>query len=137
MAVFLDTGFLIALKNADDENYEVAVAEMKSLLRGQRGSLFTSDYVIDEVLTLAQRKLRSQQKVSEIADYMLYSPRISLIPLSTSDFDQALENFWKYFDRGLSFTDCTILAQCKSLEIENVASFDKRHFEGVIGMVPE
>ncbi len=136
LAVFLDTGFLIAVKNSDDKHHKTAIKEMRELLQGKLGKIFTSDYILDELLTLARNKLKSKVKVQEIADFILLSPRISVLALAPNDFTQALDFFWKHFENGLSFTDCTILVQCSSLEVENVATFDS-HFHGLLGVIPQ
>jgi len=54
--VFLDTSFLFAFYNADDEDHIKAIDIANEL--SDRNTIFViSDYIIDELLTLAHVKL--------------------------------------------------------------------------------
>jgi predicted nucleic acid-binding protein len=53
LSVFTDTGLFIALNNRSDTNHERATALMKEALEGNYGTIFASDYVIDESVTTA------------------------------------------------------------------------------------
>jgi len=45
MAVFLDTGFLLAVKNKDDKNFQIAQSWMRRFLKNEFGEIFTSTLV--------------------------------------------------------------------------------------------
>ena len=134
MGVFLDTGFILAFKNADDKNHDIALNWMKRFLKNEFGEIYTSTYVFDELLTLALVRLRNEEFAKNIGEYLLNSLRIQIISLNQKDFLNSWDLFQKYIKKGLSFTDCTILAQSKRLKCNIVATFDK-HFDGLIGTI--
>ena len=53
-----------------------------------------------------------------------------------SDFAQAWKLFQRYDDKGLSFTDCTILAQVERLELDAVFTFDAGFRKVGVKVVP-
>ncbi len=132
MAVFLDTGFLLAMKNEEDKHHANAQALMRILLTNKHGAIYTSTFVFDEMVTLALVRLRNRAFAIDIGTYLLTSPRITVLPVLPQDFQESWVLFKKYADQGLSFTDCSILAQCHRLECEYVATYDG-HFKGLIG----
>lgn len=131
MAVFLDTGFLLSFKNEDDNNFSDAQTWMKRFLKNEFGIIYTSTYVFDELVTLALIRLKRSDFAINIGNYVLSSPRINLVEVTQQDFNRAWERFGKFSEERLSFTDCSILAQCERLNCNFLATFDK-HFKGLI-----
>ena len=134
MGVFLDTGFILAFKNADDTNHDIAQNWMMRFLKNEFGEIYTSTYVFDELVTLALVRLRNEEFAKNIGDYLLNSIRIQIIILDQKDFLNSWDLFQKYIKKGLSFTDCTILSLSTRLKCNLVATFDK-HFKGLIGTI--
>ncbi len=132
VTVFLDTGFILAVKNRDDKHHKSAQSWMQRFLKNEFGQVLTSHYVFDELVTLALVRLEREDLAKNAGDYLLKSPRISLINVSCDDFNRACDLFQQYMQQGLSFTDCSILAQCERLHCNFVATF-KAHFKGLIG----
>lgn len=132
MPVFLDTSFILALKNKNDKNNKQAQQWMKRFLKNEFGKIFTSTFVFDELVTLIMVRLNNLKFAKNIGDYILNSPRINLLTLSRDDFSETWKYFQKYGVNGLSFTDCAILIQCKAMRCKMLATFD-RHFIGLIG----
>ncbi len=58
MAVFLDTGFLLAVKNKDDKNFQTAQSWMKRFLKNEFGVIYTSTLVFNELVTLALVRIK-------------------------------------------------------------------------------
>ena len=52
MTVFVDTCIFVALRNADDEHHERSKGLMRRALKGEFGSIYMSDYVIDEAMAI-------------------------------------------------------------------------------------
>jgi len=134
MAVFVDTGIFVALRNADDEYHERSRELMKRALKGEFGRVYTSDYVIDETVTVALMRTRSHELAVDVGEYLIKSPRIIKLWVAKENFDAAWENFQKFKDRPMSFTDCTSLALAKKNNISQIMSFDSG-FDGLIPRV--
>ena len=134
MGVFLDTSFIIALKNADDKNHNIAQNWMKRFLKNEFGEIYSSTYVFDELVTLALKRLHNGEFALNLGEYLLKSPRVKLSNLDQKDFQKSWEFFKKYIKKGLSFTDCTILTLSIRLNCNILATFDK-HFNGLMGII--
>ncbi len=135
MVVFLDTGFILAVRNEDDLNHIRAKGLMKECLSGKYGQIIVSDFIFDETVTLTLIRTRNKTLVEDIGKFILDSSRILLIHLSETEFLATWEYFLKYFERGLSFTDCSLLVMAKLFEGNvYIATFD-RHFNGLIARI--
>ena len=82
-------------------------------------------------MTLALVRIKRPDFAINVGNYVLKSRRIKLISLTDDDFKKSWEGFQKYKEKGLSFTDSTILIHCKRLNCNFLATFDK-HFKGLI-----
>ena len=131
MGVFLDSGFILALKNKDDKNFKSAQTWMKRFLKNEFGKIYTSTLVFNELVTLALVRIKRAGFAKNLGEFLLNSPRISIIGLSNEDFTRSWENFQKYIEKRLSFTDCSILVHCERLNCNFLATFDS-HFKGLI-----
>ena len=131
VGVFLDTGFILALKNKDDKNFTIAQTWMKRFLKNEFGKIFTSTFVFNELVTLALIRIKRADFAKNLGNYLLYSPRITLIELMNEDFNKSWEYFQKYIEKRLSFTDCSILVHCERVDCNFLATFDS-HFKGLI-----
>jgi predicted nucleic acid-binding protein len=132
MAIFIDTGIFVALRNADDEFHDRSKELMKQALRGGFGRIYTSDYVIDEAITTALVRTKRHDLALDLGKYMMESPRIARLRVDESAFENAWEKFKSLKDKPLSFTDCTSLALIEKRRIKQIMSFDS----GFDGMVP-
>ena len=132
MAVFLDTSFLIALKNQDDKNHKIAQSWMERFLKNEFGQIHTSHFVFDEIVTLALLRIKNKELAIDLGNYLLKSPRISVVGLKEKDFQNSWKKFQNLSDKGLSFTDCTIMIQSERLKCSLIATFDQ-HFEVLYG----
>jgi predicted nucleic acid-binding protein len=135
VVVFLDTGFILAIRNSDDNNHAKATKIMKECLSGKFGRIIVSNFVFDETVTLTLVRTHNKNLVMDIGNYIFNSPRIHLLHLSETEFLATWEMFLKYFEKGLSFTDCSILVMAKLFE-NNVfiATFDS-HFKGLLSVI--
>ncbi|MBD3196743.1 MAG: PIN domain-containing protein [Candidatus Lokiarchaeota archaeon] len=131
MGVFLDTGFLIGLKNKEDKNFDQAQLWMKRFLKNEFGEIYTSTYIFDEVVTLALVRLKNIDFAKDIGKYILSSPRIHLIEITIIDFENSWKLFKKFSNNRLSFTDCSILVLYKRLKCKFLGTFDS-HFKGLV-----
>ena len=135
MVVFLDTVFILAIRNSDDINHIKATKIMKECLSGKFGRIIVSNFVFDETVTLTLVRTHNKNLVKDIGDYILNSPRINLLHLSETEFLATWELFLRYFENGLSFTDCSLLVMAKLFESNvYIATFDG-HFKGLLSVI--
>jgi hypothetical protein len=124
MAVFIDTGVFVALRNADDELHIRSRELMKRALKGEYGRTYTSDYVIDEAITTALVRTRRHDFAVDIGKYIIESPRITKLWTTKEAFDLAWEKFKAFADKPLSFSDCVSLALMEKNRVNQMMSFD-------------
>ena len=134
MAVFIDTGVFVALRNADDELHIRSKQLIKKALKGEFGRVYTSDYVIDEAVTTALVRTRRHDLAVDIGKYIIESPRITKLWTAKDAFDVSWQKFKTFKDKPLSFTDCASLALMEKNRIKQIMSFDSG-FDGLIQRV--
>jgi hypothetical protein len=122
MKLFVDTSAWLALNDRSDQFHALAVEKLASIRAG-RISLVTSDYVLDESVTII--RLRASHAAAVIfGQSILGSSVIDLIPVGSDDRLAAWEIFKKYADQDFSFTDCTSFALMRKLCLKTAFSFD-------------
>jgi predicted nucleic acid-binding protein len=130
--IFVDTGAWFALLVPEDRDHEAA----ESWLARNAQPLVTTDYVIDELLTLLRVRGHSQRAVK--AGQTLLGEQIARIAwVSPADVRQGWEYFRRYHDKLWSFTDCVSRAVIERLGIRQAFAFDK-HFRqfGSLDVLP-
>ena len=131
MAVFIDTGVFVALRNADDELHIRSKQLIKKALKGEFGRVCTSDYVIDEAVTMALVRTGRHDLAVDIGKYIIESPRIKKLWTAKDAFDMAWQKFKAFKDKPLSFSDCVSLALMEKNRVKQIMSFDSG-FDGLI-----
>lgn len=63
MSVFVDTGVFYAHHDTDAERHDAAVAAFDALLDGTYGQRYTSEYILDEAVTLTRARTDSFEAV--------------------------------------------------------------------------
>ena len=132
MPVFVDTGAWFAHFVRRDPDHQAALQWMKA----NRLPLLTTDFVLDELLTLL--KLRESHSVAvAVGDTLLHKGAARIERVSEEDFVRAWEVFQQYKDKEWSFTDCTSKVAIERLGITHAFAFDT-HFEqfGTVIRVP-
>ncbi|MGM0652979.1 MAG: type II toxin-antitoxin system VapC family toxin [Bacillota bacterium] len=124
--IFVDTGAWYALKNKNDPNYP-AVYRFFGNLPVAGIVCYTSDYVIDEAVTLTRVRLKNHKVAATLAEELLSEKAARLVFVAPYYLPRALEIYKKYGDQLFSFTDCTSFAIMESLKIEEALAFDQ-HF---------
>jgi hypothetical protein len=121
--VFIDTSGWAALFVKNDINHKKAVTIFAEL-KDSQASLYTSDYVIDETITVISARSSHQQSV--FAGNVLFSSKIVRnIYVSPQYLESAWKLYQKYYDKEFSFTDVTSFVIVKDMGIEKVFSFDR------------
>ena len=122
MGIFLDTSFLVALANADDEKHKSAQSVKARIASKELGQPYISDYIFDELVTFLKARQVRPEKVEEFGDSLLEDESIKLLKVDSAVFLRSWELFKK--SAGLSFTDCTSIVLAREFGIKNIASFD-------------
>ncbi len=129
ISVILDTSFLVAFYDLDDDNHKRADEFIKEFEGGKFGRLIISDYIFDETITLLKKYI-GNKKTTEIGKYLLNS--LEFIGMETRLFELSWD-LSKKFDE-LSFTDCSIIATMKHYNIDYLATFDSG-FNGFVKVI--
>jgi len=129
MAIFIDAGVFCAYANSHDVHHLAAQEILREIFLGENEKAITTDYVFDEVVTVALRKTNKATAL-ELGEFIMNS-EIFLAGVDATIFRKAWEIFLG--KKNFSFTDCTILAFMNLFGISKVATFDKE-FEKVKGI---
>jgi len=133
-ALFVDTaGWVMMADGSDPLHRKGCTARDEHLKR--RGVLVTTDYVIDETLTLLRMRLgldtarRFWWMISE-------SARVELETISPDRAHRAREWFFSWQDKDFSFTDCTSFVTMKDLGLVRTLTSDHHFVQAGFDIVP-
>jgi uncharacterized protein len=124
-AVFLDTGYVLALELSNDQNHRIAVKHWRSL-RKRLPPLVTTSYVFDEVVTYFNGR-GHHAKAVEVGNRLLTSPSVQFVQVDEELFKEGWQYFQVHQDKDYSFTDCISFVVMKRSRIESAFAFDQ-HF---------
>ena len=131
-SIFFDSWGWIAVVDRKDPYHQVAKAFYQEYIKGG-GIPTTTDYILDEVLTVLRRRL-VHQVVVEFGEGIFEAIKIQKLRFELIDNrrrEKAWELFKKYQDKpDLSFTDLTSFVVMSEFKISNVFTGDE-HFEKV------
>lgn len=124
MKVFIDTGAFLALADNSDFSHDITTSVYQKILK-QKAIVYTSNYVIDEVITLIRSRVGHDAAVAFIKGFEI--SKIPVLRITEIDENLAINIFIKYRDKKFSFTDCTSFALIDRYAINAVMSLDE-HF---------
>jgi predicted nucleic acid-binding protein len=130
--IFVDTGAWFAAFVPNDADHTAADA----WLEANTEWLVTTDYVIDELLTLM--KIRGEfRRALRLGASLVAEEITQIIWVLPGDIQQAWDIFQRYHDKGWSFTDCVSRVVMERLGIQRAFAFDD-HFRqfGTVIVVP-
>lgn len=142
MSVLIDTSVWFAKVHERDDSHDLAQSFFSACLEGEHGPVYTTTDVVDEALTLALARGKSEAygMVRDLAGFFglrSYPPSVA----SVLDVDHSVqEEAWGLLKRhcdgkALSFTDCTSLVLARDYRVDAIASLDD-DFEGLFPRVP-
>lgn len=133
-AVFIDTaGWMACADRADPAHVACCTIRDSTLEAGH--ALITTDYVVDETLTLIRFRLGLDAAEAWWRQIDL-SSRVRWERIDSDRFERARHLFLQYRDKELSFTDCTSVAVMRELKLTQVITTD-RHFQQIgLQMLP-
>ncbi len=130
--IFVDTSAWFAAYVPNDAHYPAADALLHSTVE----RLITTDYVLDELLTLL--KARGEfQRALVLGEQILHGSAARLEWVQPTDVLQAWQVFLTHKDKAWSFTDCVSRVVMERLGITRAFAFDD-HFRqfGSVTVVP-
>ena len=138
MSVFVDTGVFCAHHDVDADCHEDAVRVFDEILDGRYGQPYTSDYVLDEAITLTRARTGSFEAANSLAKRVCgtgpYPAVVELCHTAPDDVTETLDIYRRYADHDLSFTDAMTIRLCESRGFDVVCSFDS-DFDGLVERV--
>lgn len=124
--LFVDTAGWMAMADAKDPVHKPTIAARTEWME-KGGTLVTSNYIVDETLTLIRMRL-GIDAASKWWDLVSESPRCYIEWISPERAQKSLLWFFKWWDQSFSFTDCTSFVVMRELRLEKVLTTDK-HFK--------
>lgn len=122
-SIFVDTSGWYATIVRKDRDHKVA----KQFLTNNELSLITSDYVVDETVTLLQSRIGHHYAV-RFLNTLESSQKIQLIYLTPSHISETIKLFRNRPDKGWSFTDCSSFVLMQQYKIQVAFALDE-HFQ--------
>ena len=107
-----------------------------TLLAANNSPLLTTDYVVDETLTLL-RVRGERQRALHLGERFFRDGLAEIHKITAADLLLAWETFQQFDDKGWSFTDCTSKVVMEQLGVTVAFAFD-HHFKqfGTVQVVP-
>lgn len=130
--IFVDTSGWFASIVPSDPNHGDAVRWVTQARR----SLFTTDYVIDETLTVLLARGEKRRAV-QLGKRLFESGAVQVHFLTSQEIRSAWQIFRDFTDKQWSFTDCTSKLIIEQFGLTHAFSFDE-HFRqfGSVVVVP-
>lgn len=121
MTGLLETGFLLAVIDADDSLHSSCVAALQS-----ESHPVLPDVVLPELSYLILRELGH----SVLANFLRAVASGELIQARSTaeDLVRAADLLEKYADNKVDFVDCAIVAMAERLKVTKILTVDRRHF---------
>ena len=124
-AVFVDTGYLLALELTNDQHHQAATRHWQGVVTALP-RLVTTSYVFDEVVTFFNSR-GQHTKAIQVGNNLLLSPSVHLIHVDTALFYEGWAYFQRHQDKDYSRTDCISFLVMQKLGIGTAFAFDQ-HF---------
>jgi predicted nucleic acid-binding protein len=130
--IFVDTSAWYARCTPRDVFHRAAV----DFFQANREPLITTDYVVDEVLTLLKAR-GNYDRALVIGPSLLAGNLADLVWVDPRDIQAAWSVYERFRDKAWSFTDCVSYAIIERLQIRQAIAFDE-HFRqfGIVEILP-
>jgi predicted nucleic acid-binding protein len=133
-AVFVDTAGWMACADGADAAHRRALAARDAALESGL-VLVTSDYVVDETLTLIRFRL-SLAAADSWWRQIDASRRLRWERVDTERFEKARQLFFQHREKDFSFTDCTSFAIMRELRLTHAITTDAHFRQAGFQMLP-
>ena len=126
----VDTGFFVAFLNEKDTHHEDAQRVFSECLGGRDPKLITTDYVLDEAVTLIRRRTGRHELAVKIIEMINDSDWVELEFVDKEVVKKAVSKYVEFEDKELSFTDWVSAVQIDEMGYGGIISFDS-DFDGI------
>jgi predicted nucleic acid-binding protein len=122
MTALLDTGFLLAVLDADDTNHDRCVLALKN-----ESTPLLPAVVLPELAHLVLRDLG----VTPFRRFLdaIEAGELTVVPHDGLDLPRTREILAKCADDHVSYVDCAIVALAERLKVKRIFSLDRQHFD--------
>ncbi len=124
-AVFVDTGFWVALLDKHDNNHKTAISQLDPLFMNHEPCI--SEFILFETITFLNCTVKRHDLSIGFLEKVQDSG-LSVIVVDEAIKAESIAVFKKYSDKSLSFTDCTSFVIMVRDGIHQYAGFDS-HFK--------
>jgi len=126
--LFVDTGAFYARFVATAQRHDRATTVFEAIGDGEAPyrPLYTSTYVLDELATLVLSHRKHEAATAAIE--RVRQSATSVVHPDRADFDRTCQQFARYDDHDISFTDHMTGVLAAGRDIEHVFTFDPDHF---------
>lgn len=121
MTALLDTGFLLAVIDADDNLHAACTAALE-----KESAPLLPDVVLPELAYLVLRELGYPALTSFLRS--VATGELVQVKSTPQDLERAAEILEKYADSRVDFVDCAIVAMAERLKLRRILTVDRRHF---------
>lgn len=132
--LFVDTAGWMACADAADPDHAAARSARDHWL-DREGLLLTSDYIIDETLTLLRQRL-GLGAAENWWHGIAASKRLQRELIHEERAERARATFFRYRDKDFSFTDCTSFALMREMRLREALTTDKHFRQAGFRMLP-
>ena len=132
--IFVDTSAFIARYLAGDQ-FHNAASDYWKILASSSIACVTSDFVVDEVVTLLSRRTTAHF-VAERARQIYASRVLQILRPDEADETSAVAILEQFADREISFTDCVSFALMKRHGITEAFTSDAHFATAGFGIKP-
>lgn len=122
MRLFVDTGAWFALNDRKDRHHAAASRFLESF-GTEPVLLFTTDYIVDEAVTLLRFKISHREAVAFLK-FISQSAQVSFEQVTEGHLKRAGAIFSRYQDKLWSFTDCVSFAFMEERGLADAFTFD-------------
>ena len=132
MKIFIDTWGWLTLRDRDESRHG-DVKEFYQQLRDDNEIIYTSDYVLDETITLVFKRLPFKTAKESLAklDKAIEQGYLQVEWVTPERFEKAKILRFKYQDKPkISFTDLSSMVVMEELGLKDIITGDE-HFEHV------
>jgi uncharacterized protein len=126
--IVVDTGPLVAAAISSDINHRRCV-DMFASLRMANERLVIPPFVVTEVCYLLAREKGAKSEEAFVRS--LAADDFVIAPVTSSGLERAADLVGQYADLPLGFVDASVVALAEQLELQEIATLDRRHFSVV------
>lgn len=131
--LFVDTAGWMAMADAADPHHSHCISARDEWL--SRGSLVSTDYILDETLTLLRFRL-GLSAAMKWWDQVEASSRVRWEWITPERAEKARSWFFRWKDKSFSLTDCSSFVVMRELRIRGALTTDSHFRQAGFRMVP-